>query len=117
MKIVEESFMEPINRSPLPSYSNEVVQKIPESHSLPRLSPKKRKIRWGAFLQGACLLTCPVLLLCSKGYSNAVNQTCQHKAAQVRSFFHGPRPGWVNILIMRTDGRIGKIVLKTLERI
>ena len=45
---LEESFMEPVNHSPLPSYGNRSrAKKYQKSHSLPKVKSKKRKIRWG----------------------------------------------------------------------
>ena len=55
---MEESFMEPINQSPLPSYGNRSrAKKYQKSHSLPKVTSKKRKIRWGRIFAGLLALS------------------------------------------------------------
>ena len=111
---MEESFMEPINQSPLPSYGNRSrAKKYQKSHSQPMVKSKKRKIRWGRIFAGLlALLACVgfgMIFMFLKGYSNTdPNKPANAKAAQVE-VFHGQDTKYgVNILIMGTDGRIGQ---------
>ena len=111
---MEESFMEPINQSPLPSYGNRSrAKKYQKSHSLPKVKSKKRKIRWGRIFAGLlALLACVgfgMIFMFLKGYSNAdPNKPANAKAAQVEVFHGQDTKDGVNILIMGTDGRIGQ---------
>ena len=111
---MEESFMEPINQSPLPSYGNRSrAKKYQKSHSLPKVKSKKRKIRWGRIFAGLlALLACVgfgMIFMFLKGYSNAdPNKPANAKAAQVEVFYGQDTKDGVNILIMGTDGRIGQ---------
>ena len=50
---MEESFREPVNQSPLPSYGNRSrAKKYQKTHSHPKVKSKKRKIRWGRIFAG-----------------------------------------------------------------
>ncbi|MBS5367638.1 MAG: LytR family transcriptional regulator, partial [Streptococcus mitis] len=111
---MEESFMEPVNQSPLPSYGNRSrAKKYQKSHPLPKVKSKKRKIRWGRIFAGLlALLACVgfgMIFMFLKGYSNAdPNKPANAKAAQVEVFHGQDTKDGVNILIMGTDGRIGQ---------
>ena len=111
---LEESFMEPVNQSPLPSYGNRSrAKKYQKSYSLPKVKSKKRKIRWGRIFAGLlALLACVgfgMIFMFLKGYSNAdPTKPANAKAAQVEVFHGQDTKDGVNILIMGTDGRIGQ---------
>ena len=111
---MEDSFMEPINQSPLPTYGNRSrAKKYQKSHPLPKVKSKKRKIRWGRIFAGLlALLACVgfgMIFMFLKGYSNAdQNKPANAKAAQVEVFHGQDTKDGVNILIMGTDGRIGQ---------
>ena len=91
---IEESFMEPVNQSPLPSYGNRSrTKKYQKNHSLLKDQVKRRKIRWGRIFAGLlALLACigfGMIFMFLKGYSNAdPNKPANAKAAQVE-VFHG----------------------------
>ena len=116
---MEESFIESVNQSPLPSYGNRSrAKKYQKSHSLPKVNSKKRKIRWGRIFAGLlALLACVgfgMIFMFLKGYSNAdPNRPANAKAAQVEVFHGQDTKDGVNILIMGTDGRIGQNSVET----
>jgi len=121
---MEESFMEPINQSPLPSYGNRSrAKKYQKSHSLPKVKSKKRKIRWGRIFAGLlALLACVgfgMIFMFLKGYSNAdPTKPANAKAAQVEVFHGQDTKDGVNILIMglNVGGSDKKIKLASFMR-
>ena len=97
---IEESFMEPVNQSPLPSYGNRSrAKKYQKNHSLLKDQVKRRKIRWGRIFAGLlALLACigfGMIFMFLKGYSNAdPNKPANAKAAQVEVFSWSRYQGW-----------------------